>query len=161
MTVRFPRNKAIVERSGNFRFGGGFDAFAEPAPSDRYLRTPAVPGWWLRMIAALTSQHSARTLINARSGRNATDRPARRTRLLHQTAVDGGMRQMRQDRPFREQAPNNTSVRPDCLQDLMTSRRWAAFQAAKCRSRFESAWVVGLRRHLTDQFKTTTVQGAN
>ena len=63
--------------------------------------------------------------------------------------VDPGTEGVRQDRLFREQAPN-APVRPDCLQDLFTSRRWSAFQVAKCRSRFERAWVVGSRRHLTD-----------
>ena len=47
----------------------GYDAFGEPTMNARYLRSAAVPGWWLRMIAVLPSRCSAGTLINARSGR--------------------------------------------------------------------------------------------
>jgi hypothetical protein len=62
---------------------------------------------------------------NSRSGRTPAGRPVRRMRPLHRIAVDGGMRQMRQERPSRNEVAN-ALVRPEALRSSEAIERRGA-----------------------------------
>src|SRR5271166_1423928 len=64
------------------------------------------------MSAHRPSRRSVGASVDACSGRTPSYRRARRTRAMRQKAVEGGMRRLRQERPFPKQA-TNASIRTE------------------------------------------------